>query len=349
MVLKNLLSFAKKNKRIFIIFLLVQIVTLIAFFSVFNYGMKLTEDMKENRIECRTYSVYISDTGNLDTQMKTVYEKYADKISRLYVSINQNDDVIYAEYINNAYENDIGSGKNFQEDNFYSGEKQILADGSFDLLEGREYSIGSEYNLFGNKYQVIGILETVGYYVIPYSSLENKDNVSKVSVVMNCDLTSLQGNIMEENLKSIFGSEEVEKPQAYELYVYSNSINYIMTFAVVIVIAFINMIYLYYYLLNRRKKEFAVLRVCGCSINKAVSMYFIEVLLLSVITYIIALVLHLLCVMPIMTGLTNYISYYISPFQFIVIYILYLATEIVSFVPVMIKFSKIAPSILTKD
>lgn len=138
-------------------------------------------------------------------------------------------------------------------------------------------------------------------------------------------------------------------PTNYDLNIYTETFKYILMFGVVIVVALFNIIYLYSYMLNRRKHHFAVMRICGCNINQAVNMYYGEILLLSVIIYAVALILHLFCVMPIMTSLSETIHYYISFEQYIFVYLFYLAVETVSFIPIIKKFSKTPPSVLSKD
>lgn len=348
MIIRNFLNFAKQNTKIFVIFLLVQIITVIAFLSVFNYGMKFTEDAKQSQQECRTYSFSVSDTSALDKQMSEFYERHSDKISRFYASFLNGEDYFEAVYISDYYNDRIFNGKNLTSKDLDDGAKKMLAKTSIDFMDKSKLPIGSYYELFGKKYEVVGTI--IGKTsVIPYSSIEDKSVISEISIITNCDMTDLQRNIFADSIKEIFNCGHVDLPTDYDMNVYTDTINYILVFGIVIFIALFNIIYLYAYMLNRRRYQFAVMRICGCSTDKAVTMYYSEILFLSIAVYAVALLIHLFCVMPIMTGLSDSIRYYISIEQYIVIYLMYLAFETVAFVPVISKFSKTSPSLLSKD
>lgn len=348
MIIKNFLNFVKQNIKIFVIFLLVQIITIVAFFSVFNYGMKFTEDAKQAKQECRTYSFSVSDTSSLDKQMSEFYERYSDKISRFYASVANGEDFFEAVYTSDYYNSKIVNGKNLSSGDLNGGATKMLAKTSIDFLDKNKYPIGSYYELFGKKYEVVGTIISKTS-AIPYSSLEDKSVISEISVITNCDMTNLQRNIFADSIKETFNCGQVNLPTDYDMNVYANTINYILMFGIVIFVALFNIVYLYAYMLNRRKYQFAVMRICGCSIDKAVTMYYGEVLILSVVIYAVALIIHLFCVMPVMTGLSDSIRYYISVEQYIAIYLVYLAVETVAFVPIIRKFSKTSPSLLSKD
>ncbi|MGN0537801.1 MAG: ABC transporter permease [Acutalibacteraceae bacterium] len=347
MVIKNLLNFAKENLKIFIIFLLVQIITLVAFLSVFNYGLKFAEDAKQRQTQCRTYSFSVSDFDALDEQMEKFYTKYSDKLAQFYAVIQNGENKILAVYTSDYYDSYITNGKNLSANDLKNGAKKMVAKTEMSM-EKSNYTIDSYYELQGEKYQVIGTT-LGGNFMIPYNSLTDKSVITKIDIITNCDMTNLQMQNFSNSIKNTFPCENLQQPTSYDLNIYTETFKYILMFGVVIVVALFNIIYLYSYMLNRRKHHFAVMRICGCNISQAVNMYYGEILLLSVFIYIVALILHLFCVMPIMTSLSETIQYYISFGQYILIYLFYIAVETVSFIPIIKKFSKTSPSVLSKD
>ena len=347
MILKNLLTFIKQNKAVFIIFLLVEIFTLVAFFSVFNYSLKFAEEAKELQTECRSYSFSVSDATELDEQMSKFYSKYSDTIALLYALVANGDDVVYAVYNSDYYDDRISLGTNISSDDLTNGAKKIVIHSDADF-SGDEYSIGSCYTLCGTDYEVVGITYTGSAHLIPYTSLADKSLLTEITVVTNCDLTTLKASAFVSDIENIFQCTDVEKPSAYDTNVYDQTVQYVSVFGIIILVALFNIIYLYAYMLNRRGYEFAVMRICGCSTDTAVSMYYIEVLILSTGVFAVALAVHLLCVMPLMSSISPSFGYYISTKYFILSYIVYLAVETVAFVPVISKFAKTPPSSLAR-
>lgn len=216
------------------------------------------------------------------------------------------------------------------------------------LTDKKKYKIGEQYSLFGEQYEVIGT-SYKDVLIIPYSSLEDKSQISKIYMVLDADLKSVYKNTFLNNVMEIFDTDNVDKPSAYSASTYSSTINYVATFGVIIVIAVINIIYLYSYIMNKRKKETAVFRLCGCSLGKTASMYLTEILFLSAVSYAVAVLIHLAAVMPLMLNITQALKYYISPISFAVVYIVYLLIEIFSFLPIIRKVAKTAPSVLSKE
>lgn len=347
MIFKNLFSFIRTNKRIFAVFLLVQIATVVAFFSVFNYALMFLENAKELQSNCRTYSVSIFDGESLDAQMKKLYEKYADMLTDYYAVMNNGNDRIYCEYIRPS-DNIIQNGKNFSENDFKDGKKQMLFADYSGMTDKKKYKIGEQYELLGEQYEIIGV-SYKDVLIIPYGSLKDKSQISEVYMVLNTDLKSVYQDVFLQDVMDIFNADSVSTPSAYSMSTYSSTINYVATFGVIIIIAVINIIYLYSYIMNKRKKETAVFRLCGCSLGKTASMYLTEILFLSAVSYAVAVLIHLVAVMPLMMNITQSLKYYISPLDFIIVYVIYLLIEILSFLPIIQRVAKTSPSVLSKE
>ncbi len=348
MIFRNLFSFARKNKRVFAVFLLVQIATVVAFFSVFNYALMFLEDTKELQTECRTYSINIENSENLDEQMKKLYDKYSDQLERYYAVMENGNDKIYCEYTRPS-DDIIKNGRNFSESDFKNGKKQILYPDYDFTSDKKKHKIGEQYNLSGEQYKGIGTIYNTDMMMIPYSSLENKSQISEVDMVFNTDLTGVYQDVFVEDVQKIFNIDSVNMPSAYSTSTYQSTINYVATFGVIIVIAVINIIYLYSYIMNKRKKETAVFRLCGCSLGKTALIYLTEILFLSAVSYAAAVLIHLVAVMPLMMNITQALKYYIAPLDFIIVYAIYLLIEILSFLPIIQRVAGTSPSVLSKE
>ncbi len=351
MILRNLLLYIRTNTKIFIIFLLVQITIVVAFLSVFNYTVSLVREDKKSQTECRTYTVTLSDNSKMNNKLSVFYREYEQKIRNLFV-ITENDDgsAVLCEYQYTTGDDGIMivNGNYFSKKDFESGAKQVLSVFNLDDNAAKNDVIGTQTKINGEEYTVIGT-SVESYPVIPYASLTNSDKIRQIRLIMKYDLSTSETSHLTDDLYKNFGDIGIEKPPAYSSKTYSSAISYISVFGIIVVIALLNIAYLYAYIMNKRCREIAILRVCGCSFAETVKRCIAEVVIISLFSYLIALLLHLTVMMPLVIAVTPTQQYDISTTQFILIYLIYLIMEMISFVPVLKKISRISYATLTKE
>lgn len=351
MIFKNFFSFIKENKAVFTVFMLTQICTVIAFLSVFNYAMKFVDEYKQLQTECRTFSVSFSDNSGgsnflnkteLDASIDKFYQKHKGIISGIEASVNNGDDVIRAKY---TYSNErVFVGRSLSEQDLSSGEKLIIKPNFAFYATESKTSESDTYELFGEEYTVIGI-GLDDRYTVAYNSLNNVP-ITGLSITFNSDLNNTEVSLMINEMKDTFSADGVKTPEPYSMNIYSQAIGYLLAFGIILVIAFMNIVYLYSYVMGKRRKESAVFRICGSNIIEIAKIYFVELVIISLAAYVVGLLVHLLCVMPIMMNITSTIDYFITPFEYIAIYLAYFIIELLVFVPIIIKIAKTSPSIL---
>ncbi len=351
MILRNLLLYIRNNTKIFIVFLLVQITIVVAFLSVFNYATSLVREDKKAQTECRTYTVTLSDNSRMDKKLSAFYKNYETKIRNLFVIAKTDDSSeVLCEYQYTTGDDGIMivNGKYFSKKDFESGAKQVLAVFNLDNNAAKNDIIGTQTKINGEEYTVIGT-SVESYPVIPYASLKNNDKIFQIRLVMKYDLSNTETSHLIDDLYKSFGDIGIEKPPAYSAKTYSSAVSYISVFGIIVVIALLNIAYLYAYIMNRRLREIAILRICGCSFAETVRRCIAEVVIISIFSYLIALLLHLTVMMPLVIAVTPTQQYDITTTQFILIYLIYLTVEIFSFTPVLKKLSRISYTTLTKE
>ena len=351
MILRNLLLYIRNNTKIFIVFLLVQITIVVAFLSVFNYATSLVREDKKAQTECRTYTVTLSDNSRMDKKLSAFYKNYETKIRNLFVIAKTDDSSeVLCEYQYTTGDDGIMivNGKYFSKKDFESGAKQVLAVFNLDKKKKKNDIIGTQTKSNGEEYTVIGT-SVESYPVISYASLKNNDKIFQIRLVMKYDLSNTETSHLIDDLYKNFGDIGIEKPPAYSAKTYSSAVSYISVFGIIVVIALLNIAYLYAYIMNRRLREIAILRICGCSFAETVRRCIAEVVIISIFSYLIALLLHLTVMMPLVIAVTPTQQYDITTTQFILIYLIYLTVEIFSFTPVLKKLSRISYTTLTKE
>lgn len=358
-VFNNLISFIKNNKAIFCLLIITQIITLIGVFTTYNYYAGLFAQTRQVHEEARTYRVYSPDKKDLTAKFeKLIGGKYAVQHTYTFttseeidISANENDN----EQTQNASTNQ-NKIKYFCGD--YYGETALIhkmnvgysltkndhknATNSI-VLSGGEYhrfSVGENYIINDKEYKVIGI-STGDYYYIPYETFM-KDGlpVSGVDVVLKGELDNAGEGECAAYLKELFGAKNVELPaEGYgeEMSKY----NFIFVFCgLMFSLSIINFVYLYSYILDKRKRQYAVFRIFGCSKLRGSLIYAAECLIIAVATYLLTVLIYIFGCEPLLRLIDKYTVSALDISNFVFTFVLYIIVLLCVVVPTIIKYAK---------
>lgn len=194
---------------------------------------------------------------------------------------------------------------------YIDGFRRILPEGTESIIIG------------GDRYDIISVLpkkdmpQNFTYMRLPitslpesavisaefFSSLEGKSAQCFI-IHLNEPVTRSQYEAIQSCLSSVMGDtvylQPMEFTDATEIYYYKT----VMLISVFIaVLAAINMAILYRYILEKRSRELAVFRICGCSKGKASASYLLECLLINAPLFALTQLLYHKLIMPRLTGL----------------------------------------------
>ena len=175
---------------------------------------------------------------------------------------------------------------------------KILTDEKYVMIEGEQFELQRiNGDLFGRMIVPLTALDRdAELWVQPSNVL--------LEIKFEKPLTMSQYNELSEAVNKYFG-DRAELPKlnfkgAEELYYYRTVL---LISVVIAILAAINMAVLYRYILEKRSRELAIFRICGCTGRRAVMMYLAECLAVSLPLFALSELLWHLLLMPRLAGL----------------------------------------------
>lgn len=241
----------------------------------------------------------------------------------------------------------IKSGENFNEKDMNSSEKIVLA--SKDLAEGTEYVV-----LDGDRYAIKGVLGTEGMdgaVYVPYYAIPKKTEIKSLSLILKKPLLESEHNYIGEKLTKYFGNL-IHIPEFDGVNNESNNKVYrdIMVITVLLIfVCALNYCIIYRYLLEKRRRVFAVTRMCGCSKYKAGIVYMTELLSISVITLLAGQIIYDKLILSEATAMFEYIGYFYGISTYIKLSLIYVAVLFAAYTMLVVKFVRKTPASLIRE
>ena len=166
---------------------------------------------------------------------------------------------------------------------------------------------------------------------IPFTTLNDDTKLSLITpnsaiiLYFNGSLTKAQYNEINSALEKAMGGKaylpELEFTDVSELYYYRTVL---LISVAIALLAAVNMAVLYRYILERRSKELAMLRVCGCSKSKAVIIYLSECMLLNIPLFAFTEFAYHRSIMPRLSKVFEHIEGAYSFKLYLAIFLIYL-------------------------
>lgn len=149
----------------------------------------------------------------------------------------------------------------------------------------------SEFSMQGKTFKAIATIK--GEPDVIYTSLNDDTKCSAVCFNYTRPPSLKQYNDIYNTFKSVFG-ERIKSPDVEPFYQEDYWLyNTIMLAAVLIaIVASINLIILYQYILLKRRKTLSIFMICGCTKNKAVMYYLAESMLITLPCFFISALLY---------------------------------------------------------
>ncbi len=189
------------------------------------------------------------------------------------------------------------SGRYFTKEEYISNKKVCVADiqsiNENPLFDGmlKYNKKKKKYYLTTNntKYEVIGEFQNLGCIDIPFEAVDDNFYVfDSLTFKLNTPLTKNEFAKIKQLYLKYFSDRQVELPEiavsdAEQVRFYNT--NLIIAIVVAILVS-INLILLFKYILMTRRKELAILRITGATVNKVRRLYILETMIISIILFI---------------------------------------------------------------
>jgi len=366
--MKVLILILKQIRRLYIRNMLFCLIFVISFLTcsiilVFMYGyyinrMKanIAENMDRRRITVvfsnkindyplidKMLSVYTSDIEEIRITCDSVFlENDAAENNPLKINI-----VSYMpEYKNNV----ITKGRTFTEQEKKNGENVIITS---QLLfdNNNEYfnKINAVVNINNSDFRIIGVSSYAvsqpnqAVVNMPYNSIK-KLNVPyiEVSLVLSQKLYMS----FDQKIKAVLDDQYIDTYKVirvpYKKSEESQFIQSILEVIFIVVLAIINMMMIYKYLMNIRAKEYAIMRMIGASESSVVGIMLTELLLILTLVFILAVIVNKLVLVPLYRVSELIISY--KAMDYVILFLILYCFACIPVIPVIYRNVTLSPA-----
>lgn len=238
-------------------------------------------------------------------------------------------------------------GKKFTDAQINSNEKIMIA---------READVDSNWcmQIDGETYKAIGLLSEAyrdNAIFVPYKSIPENTKFYYVSLLLREPLFESEYNKIVSMIRDAFGDtlsipefEGIINESSKRVY---KDIMFVTVFLILVCV--VNYCIMYRYLLDKRRKEFAITRICGCSKYKTAMVYMVELIGVSSITLIVGLLMYHYFILPKAVEWFNYIGLFYDKKVYMVISGIYMSVLSLAYLLLVFRFVRKTPVALVKE
>ena len=343
MVIQLLKRHFLKNKGIFSLFILCQLVSLLAALFVVNL-IFIRKDLSYTGQEFYRM-ISIASPGNDDVYAESIEQLLRSNalgsLERVESSLTDAEANITVEVVlySASSARVMEAGRDFTEQETLERTPVAIVNPRFSFA-GEPVKVGDLIEFREVQYEVIGLCSGMDCMLqIPYNpSMAGECNALRL--LHKTGISQQQKNDLLHQLRSIFPGTEprfmAEIPEPTWEFTGDD-----LLIVLVLVIVNINFFALYYFILNRGKAAFAIFQICGCSRARARRLLLEELGIICSATFVFSAVLfHFLIAPPVFHLVHPLIQYTFSPAALIRTALLYLVGVFAVFLPIVYKFEK---------
>lgn len=347
-VIKNLSTIIRKDRLIFMIILLCILCSSVAL--NFSYGLYYNY-----KTEKREYEIDLNSLVPTIAEGKTLTKGDLEKIS---LSLSEDTlsamEVIYAEaeipdypimdygtmYMRYTIKNgqfqicettrkafeeegQLKKGRYITNDEEKSGAKVAIV--SVDAQEKNESLMteADRLKLFGTKYEIIGEYSGAGSCpIVPFLTAPEELNLDGIGFIFYKNITRKQyqeiTKVSQDIAPDVLIFEELQFPDEDTIMLYNNII---MISAFISIISAVNIACVYSYLIRKRSRDIAIMKMIGCTRKKLIIIYLGESMTLAVTVYAVGFGLYMFLLKNVLSDLFSYISESANIKAFILIFV----------------------------
>lgn len=245
----------------------------------------------------------------------------------------------------------ISLGRYFKTTKNFKNVYEILVNQGFTETDNH-YKVNDTITVFGKEFRVIGtILDASSdpYFEIPFNEIVEKTEIK--NIVFRLDHIPDRKDISRytKMIENYYGKGNVIEPnQLPEGRIFENFFRNISTLFISL-LSILNFSFLYYYLLTKRKRQYSIYRLCGCSSVKGGSLLLLELIVLSFVLFLICSIIFHTCFAWIYPFMGNEITYSLTLIDYTETALIYLFNIMLVFVPIILRYSKKMPMEIYKE
>lgn len=224
------------------------------------------------------------------------------------------------------------------------------------IMIAKETDVDSDWcmQIGKDKYRAVGLLSEAymdNYIYVPYKAMPNNTKIYYISLLFKEPLFESEYNEIVSMFKDAFGDlfnipefEGIVNESSNRVY---KDIMFVTAF--LIIVCAVNYCIMYRYMLDKRRREFAISRICGCSKYKAGIVYMIELIGVSAITLGVGLLMYHHFILPKAVEEFNYIGLFYGRNVYMTIAGVYMGILSLAYIVLVWRFIRKTPAALVKE
>ncbi|MBQ7308524.1 MAG: ABC transporter permease [Clostridia bacterium] len=256
--------------------------------------------------------------------------------------IEENTATIYALYSGNFREDtNISLGNWFSSSQMEKGDKVIVVPyyTFFKRTSHGEpvtkYELGTEFDINGETYTVIGESSIIRYiFFVPYNSIQDKDTFVNIHITVRNKYMESKNIKFAENVMNCFDCEVIEAPEPRNM---EAERLFKILYTLIFSIGITNLVFVYGYLLDQRKKLIGLFKVYGMNKKKCILYLLFEFMLWLLFCYILSCLVVALFLLIAVKMFFVQSLYIFELWEYLSFLVIYLVLYIIVFLPTIIK------------
>lgn len=366
-VLSNIFSFAKKERTIFAIIVICVVSS--AFIINFSYGLYYNYKTQKNEteLELKTLNPEIMQGRSIS---KGDFQRFAESLNEKTLDSML---VIYAGADLSEFESDEGPGAFPMRFVIHAGkydicehtrknweEKGVITSGRYinnyeeqcgELVAVVGGSSADEWNaacskfrnadgtitMFGKKYSVVGTYSAgTAAPIVPFLTIPGDVPITQIGFSFERNIThSMYNDITlkaEESFPGLLKFPELKFPDNDTVSIYNNMIWIALLISLLSVT---NFAMLYRFILLKRRRGLAIMRICGCSRVRAVLMYLAECVVITLPAYAVGAGLNILVTNKVMCRVLDFFKQAYSLKTYLCLFVGFMFVFIIIVIPMI--------------
>lgn len=340
LLMKNIAGFIK-NKLIFALFSIGLVVTLTAVFFLYNVNANINASDPDAQSKYQVATIDL--TGLTKEQVNEAYEQFSSQRKDILFAFSifqDNGNMIAASHSHTPY---LYFGRYFTSKDMTDGTAVAIVSKS--LYE--EYHDHSQIRIKGQPYEILAYSDRA-FTEVPFHSLAQDVELDAMQVFFKKMLSKSMVDALGEQLAGAFPTSLVKLPSAPDIQAVSKNLYQSYLSILIVIVALLNLSFLYRYILNKREKKYGVYRICGCSTGKGFLLYFTEIMVITSAFYLLTAILFHFGIERLLPLMNDTLGYTLFLADYLVFYAVFIVLVSLIFIPAIIKFNQKRPIDLLK-
>ena len=204
------------------------------------------------------------------------------------------------------------------------GEELPTTYGNMEFIELTD-ATREELTVFGKRYKIVGTVKSGAMVTIPFLSVpDDYELTTAPHFVFRNNITKRQYTELRDKANEVLPGKisfpELDIPDEESIYLYNNIM---LISALIAVLTIINFSFLYNFIFRKRRRQLAVMRICGCTKMRALWIYMGECGLICIPTFLLGIAVYIPFMHGVLSKLFVYMEDSYSPQIYIAIFGIY--------------------------